>query len=44
MKVDDRTVASSILLAGEEGLGMEELPVRAIPDLINHIRLKVDVQ
>ena len=38
------TIASSILLAREEGLRVEELPVRAVPDFINHVRLKVNVQ
>jgi hypothetical protein len=38
-----RTVASSVLLASEEGLRVEELPIRAIPDLVNNIWLKVDV-
>jgi hypothetical protein len=38
------TVASSILLAGHQSLGMEETPVRASPDLINDIGLEVNVE
>ena len=38
------TVAGSIFLARHKSLGMEETPVGTIPNLIDDIRLKVDVK
>ena len=38
------TVAGSILLASHKSLGVKETPVRTIPDFVDDIGLKVDVQ
>ena len=38
------TVAGSIFLAGHKSLGVEETPVCAIPDLIDDVGLKVDIE
>lgn len=38
------TVAGGVLLPIDEGLGMEQTPVRAIPDFIDDIGLEIDVQ
>ena len=37
------TVASSIFFARHKSLGVEETPVRAVPNLINDVGLKVDI-
>lgn len=39
-----RTVAGGVLLAVDEGLGMEKTPVRASLDFVNDIGLEVDVE
>lgn len=41
---DKHTIAGSVLLSSNKSLGVEETPVRAVPDLINNIGLEVDVQ
>ena len=38
------TVAGSVLLAGDESLGVEEAPVCARSDLIDDVGLKVDIE
>jgi len=38
------TVAGGIFLAGNEGFGVEETPVWTVPNLIDDIGFKVDVE
>lgn len=39
-----RTVASSIFLASNESLGMEEAPIWAIPHFIDDVGLQINVE
>ena len=39
-----RTVVRSVLLAGDESLGVEETPVGARPYLVDDIGLEIDVE
>ena len=39
-----RTVAGSVLLASDKSLGVEETPVRTIPDLIDDTGLEINVK
>jgi hypothetical protein len=38
------TVAGGVLLARDHGLRVEEAAIGAVPDLVNHAGLKIDVE